>query len=379
MPDVKFVIGANYGDEGKGLMSAYFANEAAELRKKCLTVLYNGGPQRGHTVESKRGFRVVYHHFAAGSPYWSDTYFHEDFLVNPMTFIQEYSNEACAASPNCRVITPFDMIVNQTKEQGRGNSRHGSCGMGIFETITRYENNPNFPKLGDIFNLGQTGIFNYLTNVQRYYENMGFRFDVIPGLNVNGLKRNWARDMIDFCNLVVLWHEPKKMMDKYDTIIFEGGQGLALDMDNMDNFPHLTPSNTGSKRMIPWIKDMYGEDVPIEITYVSRSYLTRHGNGPFPDVCLDTTHIEQDMTNQPNSWQGTLRLSGFNKGAIRQMANRIQEDMAKVKDAGMTNVRYNLALTHVNENPDFHYPFGDIFDYVFLSNTKYVEDVVVAR
>ena len=379
MPDVKFVIGANYGDEGKGLMSAYFANEAAEQGKKCLTVLYNGGPQRGHTVETRRGFRKVYHHFAAGSSYWSDTYFHEDFLVNPMTFLQEYDNEPCAASPNCRVITPFDMMVNQMKEQGRGNSRHGSCGMGIFETITRYKNDPNFLKFGDIFCLGQTGIFNYLTDVQRYYENRGFRFDVIPGLNVNGLKRNWARDMIDFCNLVTLWHDPKNMMDKYDTIIFEGGQGLALDMDNMDDFPHLTPSNTGSKRMIPWIKGMYGADTPIEITYVSRSYLTRHGNGPFPDACLDMTHIEQDMTNQPNPWQGTLRLSGFNKGAFRQMGNRIQEDMAKVKDAGMTNVRYNFALTHVNENPDFHYPFGDIFDYVFLSDTKYVEDVVVAR
>ena len=379
MPNVKFVIGANYGDEGKGLMSAYFANKAADEGKRCLTVLYNGGPQRGHTVETKSGYRRVFHHLAAGSCYDSDTYFYEDFLVNPMTFLQEHENEACAASPLCRVVTPFDMMVNQMKEQGRGDARHGSCGMGIFETITRYDNNSYFLKLYDLYSLGNRGIFNYLTDVQRYYESMGFRFDSIPGLNLNGLKTNWARDMIEFGNRVTLWHDPKKMFNTYDTIIFEGGQGLALDMDNMDNFPHLTPSNTGSKRMIPWVKEMYGADVPIEIAYVSRTYLTRHGNGPFPNVCLDTTNVEQDMTNQPNPWQGTLRLSGFNREAIRQMTSRIQKDMAEVKKVGMINVDYSLAITHYGENPDFIYPFTTMFHHIYLSATKYVQDVIMVR
>lgn len=379
MPDVKFVIGANYGDEGKGLMSAYFADNAAKVDGRCLTVLYNGGPQRGHTVECADGYRKVYHHFAAGSVLGSDTYFHEDFLVNPMTFIQEHDGEVCAASPNCRVVTPFDMMVNQMKEQGRGDARHSSCGMGIFETITRYDNGPHFLRLYDLCSLGHRGIFNYLTDVQRYYEGMGFRFDSIPGLNLDGLKRNWARDMVEFSNRITVWHDPKKMLDTYDTIIFEGGQGLALDMDNMDNFPYLTPSNTGSKRMIPWIKEIYGAGVPIEITYVSRTYLTRHGNGPFPNVPIYTMSIEQDMTNQPNPWQGTLRLSGFNKEAIRQMTSRIQEDMAETKSAGMTNVNYSLAITHYGENPDFIYPFTTMFDHIYLSATKYVQDIVMTR
>ena len=379
MPNVKFVIGVNYGDEGKGLMSAYFANKAADEGERCLTVLYNGGPQRGHTVETKRGYRRVYHHLAAGSCYDSDTYFHEDFLVNPMTFIQERENEVCAASPLCRVVTPFDMMVNQMKEQGRGEARHGSCGMGIFETIKRYENMPSSLRLGALFPLSKRGIFHYLTDVQRYYENLGFRFDSIPGLDINGLKNRWALDMIDFTLKVTLWYDPKKMLDRYGTIIFEGGQGLALDMDNMDNFPHLTPSNTGSKRMIPWIKDMWGENVPIEAVYVSRTYLTRHGNGPFPNVSLNMTKIEQDMTNQPNPWQGTLRFSDFNKGAIRQMTDRIKEDMVEFRCLNMTNVCYSFALTHLNENPDFDYSFSYIFDRTYMSNSKYVDEIVESR
>lgn len=366
MPDVKFVIGANYGDEGKGLVSANLAAKAQQDNKKCLTILYNGGSQRGHTVEFGN-FRHVYHHFAAGSEFGSDTYFHQDFLVNPMTFIQEHNGEVCAASPNCRVITPFDMMVNQTKEQGRGHARHGSCGMGIFETITRYDNSPYFLKLYDLCSLGHRGIFNYLTDVQCYYEGVGFRFDLIPGLNLDGLKRNWARDMIEFSNRVTIWHDPKKMFDIYDTIIFEGGQGLALDMDNMADFPHLTPSNTGCKKMIPFIIGTLGEDTPVELYYVTRSYLTRHGNGPMPDGYLDHSMIEQDMTNHPNPWQGTLRLAGFTSKSIADMIGRIYKD--KRETYGMDNVVCNLVVTHINEVAEIEIP-TDIFDNVFYSKSK---------
>ena len=50
MKDVKVVIGASFGDEGKGLMTDYFAGKAKEEGKSCLVVCGNGGAQRGHTV-----------------------------------------------------------------------------------------------------------------------------------------------------------------------------------------------------------------------------------------------------------------------------------------------------------------------------------------
>lgn len=59
MKEVKVVIGANYGDEGKGLMTNYFARQADKKHKKCLNILFNGGAQRGHTVENG-DFRHVF-------------------------------------------------------------------------------------------------------------------------------------------------------------------------------------------------------------------------------------------------------------------------------------------------------------------------------
>ena len=44
--EVKIVVGANYGDEGKGMATAYFSKQAYENKQKCLNILYNGSCQR---------------------------------------------------------------------------------------------------------------------------------------------------------------------------------------------------------------------------------------------------------------------------------------------------------------------------------------------
>ena len=81
--NVKIVIGSNYGDEGKGLASRYFAQKA---EGSCLTVLHNGGAQRGHTVDYLEDKRFVYHHLACGTADGSDTYFEQNFIINPILF-----------------------------------------------------------------------------------------------------------------------------------------------------------------------------------------------------------------------------------------------------------------------------------------------------
>ena len=54
MQNIKLIIGANYGDEGKGLAADYFGARAAG-KFNTINVLTNGGPQRGHTVELADG------------------------------------------------------------------------------------------------------------------------------------------------------------------------------------------------------------------------------------------------------------------------------------------------------------------------------------
>ena len=146
MSNVKVVIGSNFGDEGKGLMTDYFCAEAKKRNESCIVVLSNGGAQRGHTVVTPDGIRHVFHHFGSGTLKGADTYLPKYYILNPIVFNQEYEELSefvkylkIYVNPACMITTPFDMMANQIKEQSRGNNRHGSCGTGIFETITRYK------------------------------------------------------------------------------------------------------------------------------------------------------------------------------------------------------------------------------------------------
>ena len=87
MKDVKIVIGANYGDEGKGLMTRHFVKEA---KTPAIVVFHNGTAQRGHTVDYSDTFRHVYHHFGSGTGDGAPTYFAESFLIHPMEFHREF-------------------------------------------------------------------------------------------------------------------------------------------------------------------------------------------------------------------------------------------------------------------------------------------------
>ena len=87
---IKVVVGANFGDEGKGLMTDCFCHQSSVKGEKCLVVLHNGGAQRGHTVVTPEGGRHVFHHFGSGTFVGADTYLSEDFILNPMVFRQEW-------------------------------------------------------------------------------------------------------------------------------------------------------------------------------------------------------------------------------------------------------------------------------------------------
>ena len=85
MKDIKIVIGANWGDEGKGLMTDYFSQ-----KPNTIVVCSNGGAQRGHTVVTLDSIRHVFRHFGSGTFNGASTYLSEDFICNPIIFRQEY-------------------------------------------------------------------------------------------------------------------------------------------------------------------------------------------------------------------------------------------------------------------------------------------------
>lgn len=357
MKTVKIVTGANFGDEGKGYMTDYFANEAKEQNKSCLVVCHNGGSQKGHTIVSPSGLRHIFHHFGSGNIAGADTYLSKDFIVNPIIFNKEYEDlkrkgivTKTFVHKDCLVTTPFDMLINQISETYLGKDRHGSCGLGVNETIVR-NNSMNTFTIYDMYKMP-----NYLTKVLLDIISTYYLMGRLNQLKIESIPTEWVEILSKKDNIIENYIDDLYTMmsrieivddsifDKYEYVIFEGAQGLLLDQNNMEYFPHLTPSNTGLTNPVNMIKDK--NVIDIEACYVTRTYMTRHGAGRFDTECKkeDINPNMVDLTNVPNEFQGTLR---YGKLDLNDLKNRIEKDFDS--NRGGLNIKKSLAITHINE------------------------------
>lgn len=336
MKHIKVVLGANFGDEGKGMTARYFTREGLK-NGSVLNVLFNGGVQRGHTAAGH-----VFHCFGSGALDGAVTYYTPSFMVNPIGWNIE-TNELgfcpqLIINPLSRVTTPFDIAINQAIEKKRNKNRHGSCGMGILETRLRSEKLPIHMKdLRDEFELYKK--LKYIEN--EYYpkrcEELGVEVEKISFDDF----MTSAYIMQTKGSNVVINTDIKTPLHAFNTTVYEGGQGLLLSEDNMDYFPHLTPSFTGSQVISREIDKSGIKDV--EVCYVTRSYMTRHGAGRFDTECdkSDINPFIIDKTNMPNDYQGSLRFGYINVGGLK---NRIKRDFLNYN----THPELSIAVTQLN-------------------------------
>lgn len=361
--DIKVVIGANYGDEGKGLVTEWLCRNVINP----IVVLNNGGPQRGHTIEHKDGKRHVFHHFGSGTLIGAPTYFTSNYYVNPQLFVEEYHKLLALGcepktycDPNCKVILPVYVAINQMLESTRGKARHGSVGQGLWEAVVH-----NGLRLIDFMKMSRLERRNYMNWVNSVYPILRFEQikkeehielktdnDIFQLLTSNGYTEHWLDDLEIMCSLITGF-EPIFAF-KNNTLIFENGQGLLLDESKGI---HTTPSKTGLNGVLDYIKNFNFGTTNIEAYYVSRTYITRHGAGDFPEQDDTIEHFE-DLTNQPNDWQGSLR---YGKLDINELLYRVDDDAC--------GYPYKLVMTHVNELPN------TVIEANFISNTKYSDDV----
>ncbi len=317
MKPVDVVIGLNYGDEGKGLVTDFLV--AHRSRERTAVVRFNGGAQAGHTVQMADGTRHVFQHFGSGTLRGTPTLLSRFFVVNPVLFFVEAEELAPKAKDSLRVFvdpeacvtTPYDVFINQQAEKRRGNNRHGSCGVGFGETIERVERGfPLYVKDLQTDNLRET-----LRKIRKdyFYPRLKELKLANPDLSrLDEADERFFQDSQDFIDLVEIKPDVK-VMSRFDNLIFEGAQGLCLDQGSED-FPHVTRSNTGLENVAVLIKNL---DVNINVHYVTRSYLTRHGAGPLRNELKGPIDIE-DKTNQPNDYQGALRFAPLDFDRIRK-------------------------------------------------------------
>ena len=329
------VIGKNFGDEGKG----FTCSRLASSLKKSLIIKHNGGGQAGHTVEDPEGkWRFIHHQIGAGAEYHVPTLFADSFMPDLFQLGKEVKDftELFGFQPilnsekNAQITTIDDVLLNMGAELARGKNRHGSCGMGIEECVQRNAAGYGIT-VEELATWTKLDLLDRLKQIRKEYTErrakilgiqapdssksmkqsnlMNFSNPYYEMLQNETVLENFVVEVKENVKLLTLVDVDRKWLEEFQNLIFETGQGLLLDQDYEAYAPYLTSSKTGIHNPTIFLEKR-GLSLE-EAIYVTRPYVTRHGNGPLPCEVerSELPGVGEDLTNQPNEWQGTLRYA----------------------------------------------------------------------
>lgn len=287
-------VGMGFGDEGKGLTVDYLCANYDNP----IVVRFSGGAQAGHTV--RIGDKIHTHsNFGAGTLRGYPSYFTEHTCIYPVTMMRELEvlkskgvEPKVIYHPLTMVTTPFDRWANREDEE---NGDHGTCGLGIGKTMKRNLESPVKLYAIDLSNIDV--VINKLASIAKWY-----------GLESYGdWLRKELREFYEAVKNMKVTIADYEYLKQYYSIIFEGSQGVLLDMDH-GNFPFVTYANTTSKNAQEVCDILDIPSINRTVYHVTRAYSTRHGNGFFKESPIKLKNNE-DENNVFNMWQKEFKVA----------------------------------------------------------------------
>lgn len=328
-----FVLtGLGFGDEGKGTCTDFIAQTSVDAP---LVVRYNGGPQACHNVVLNDGTHHSFSQFGSGTfRFRADTFLSEYMLINPLNMITEADVlrskgvsdvwDRMHIAGSCRVITPYHIALNRLRELARGSARHGSCGQGVGETMQDWLQAPD--EIVYARDLSNPIVLREKLSYWRSQKSEEAK-EFGPHEEAQIFSdRNQIRSLVDvytmFSKLVSIVPDDfiQPILGKR-SVIFEGAQGVLLDED-YGFHPYTTWSKTTPVNAMKLLGDYPRNQV--EVIGVTRSYMTRHGDGPF---LTETGSIDKSIEpyNTLNEWQGWMRCGWMDLVALQYAINVSKE------------------------------------------------------
>lgn len=312
-------VGLQFGDEGKGSIVDYLTRKY----KAKTIVRFNGGGQAAHNVVTPKGEHHTFSQFGSGTLAGDVTTFLSKFmLVDPLAMLTEARHlmDLGVSDPfgrmvideNALVVSPYQRAANRLREIARGDGRHGSCGMGIGETMADNDVDPSFClRMRDLNYFSVTA--EKLRFIQQTKRQQLSLFDALRNKHT---AQAWAtiedgnalEFASTFCDLGRMVHiVPSAYLGETmhgGTTIFEAAQGVLLD-ERYGFHPYTTWSTTTAKNALTLLAENNYQGNVIKLG-IARAYTTRHGPGPFPTEDLSLDIPEQH--NCFNAWQRNFRV-----------------------------------------------------------------------
>lgn len=330
------VVDLGFGDAGKGTVTDFLVR----ARGARAVVRFNGGAQAGHNVVTADGRHHTFAQLGSGSFVPGvRTHLPRHVVVHPAALLVEARrlervgvHDALArvsVHRDALAITPFHQAANRLRELARGEGAHGTCGVGVGETVAdALAGADDVVRVGDLWD--PAALRPRLKRLQaRKRAELDEALRALAGretaererqvLEAEDVSEAWLDALAPLCatRVAVGDAEERALLGGSGALVFEGAQGVLLD-EWRGFHPHTTWS-TCTFENARTVLESIGWDGAVTRMGVLRAYATRHGQGPFPteDVALRAALPEPH--NASTGWQGTFRV-GWLDGVLLRYA-----------------------------------------------------------
>jgi adenylosuccinate synthase len=273
------VIGAQWGDEGKGKITDLLSKSAN------VVVRYQGGVNAGHTVVvNDRTFKL--HLIPSGILYpTTECIIGSGTVIDPKVLIQELdqlealniSTKNLMVSQTAHVTMPYHRLIDEASEQKRGDNKIGTTGRGIGPTYADKSERIGIRMLDLI---DPEGLKDKLIWTINYKNLILEKLYDLPPLD----PKDVLQEYLEYADRL-REHVVDSSLKIYDAIkqrrniLFEGAQGTLLDLDH-GTYPYVTSSNPVAGGAC--VGAGVGPTIIDRVIGVAKAYTTRVGEGPFP-------------------------------------------------------------------------------------------------
>jgi adenylosuccinate synthase len=325
------IIGAQWGDEGKGKITDLLGQKAD------IVVRYQGGNNAGHTIIFGEN-KVVLHQIPSGilhsncvSVIAHGVVFEPEAFFHELEDIKDHvsvNGENLKISINASVITSYHKLLDATRE-GATKNKIGTTGKGIGPA---YEDKigRRAVKVKDLFCMETLKKKLTLSMEEKEYLFRDVYEVDYPSVEEEANRLfEFGKRLLEFATDTFSYLDQAGRENK--NILFEGAQGILLDID-YGSYPYVTSSSTGtagiySGAMLGNIDEKLG---------IAKAYTTRVGEGPFPTEIFEQIGDDiQRIGNEFGATTGRRRRCGWIDLPLLKYA---------VKASGLTSI----ALTKVD-------------------------------
>jgi len=315
---VTTIIGAQWGDEGKGKITDYLADNSKVVARS------QGGNNAGHTIVID-GKKHKLHLLPSGI-------LRKDIIsvigngvvVNPDVLLKELDNLGdergqLFISDRAHVIMPYHKLLDGGEESSKGKSMIGTTGNGIGPCYSDKASRIGI-RMGDL--LDDDIIIERLEKALPRNLALLNHYKINNRLTVEGLFqtckewRNKLGDFITDASLLV-----NKHIDEGNNVLLEGAQGVHIDIE-YGTYPFVTSSSptTAGAALGSGIAPSKIDDV----VGVTKAYLTRVGSGPFPTELEDEVgEMIRDKGQEFGTTTGRPRRCGWLDLVMLELSHRI--------------------------------------------------------